>query len=84
MSSSMFVTMMDVGIVPMRVRQFIVPVSMRMGLLAIPFDVVRVQMMGIVCVFVRVAGGLVRVLVRMVFRDVQPDSGQHQECGDPE
>ena len=77
-------TMMDVGVVRMRVRHRIVPVRMRVRFLAVPFELVHMAMMGIVRVLVRVTRRLVRVRMRVALGDVQPHSGKHQDRGDPE
>ena len=79
----MHMAMMDVGVVRMRMRQPNVLMRMRVGPVAVRFEVVRVAMMGIMRVLVRVAHRLVSVRVSMVLRDVQPDASQHQYRRDP-
>ena len=76
--------MMDVRIVRMRMRQPIMPMRMCMVILAVPFEVVSVAVMGIVRVLVSMLHRLVRVPMRVVLRNVQPDACEHQYRGDPE
>ncbi len=76
--------MVQVWVVRMRVDQRLVAVAMDMRLAAIPGGIVRVPVVRIVHVLVFVLQRLMRVLVRVALREVQPHAERHQSSGEPE
>jgi hypothetical protein len=78
------VAVVEVGVVRMAVHQPPVPVSMRVRLAAVPRDIVRVPVMGVVHVRVGVLHRLVDMIVRVPLREVQPYAERHEAGGDPE
>lgn len=81
-SALMFVTVMNVGIVRVRVPERRVVMKMRVGFSTIPFEVVSVLMMRIMDVLVRVGQRIVDVWVLVRFCKVQPEPPNHQcACG---
>ena len=79
----MLVSMMDIRVVGMLVREHLmaVPVDMRLG--AVPFEVVGVLVMLVVSVWVRVLEQLVAVFVQVPLPHVQPNTDCHQRCRRP-
>ena len=80
----MFMPMVDIGVVWMRVRHWLVSMRMRMRLRAVPVRAVFVLMMLVVAVGVRMIQALVRVIVFVPLGQVQPDPRAHQRRGNPE
>jgi hypothetical protein len=76
--------MMKIRIVRVRMGQRFVLVRVRMGLPAIPGEVMRMLVMGIVRMQVLVFEPFMRVLVFVPFTDVQPNAERHQCACDPE
>ena len=74
--------MVDVGDVHVRVLDRRVLVVVRMGLAAVPFEVMRVPMMLVVPVRMRVPEHVVPVLMSMTLGNVQPHAERHQRAGD--
>lgn len=65
-------SMMDVGIVRVPVRQRFVPMQMRVRLLAVPREVVRMPMMLVGTVAMRMNEHFVHVLMLVTLAQVQP------------
>ena len=80
----MSVLMVKIGRVRVRVHQRLVPVPMAVRLARRRVRAVLVLMVLVVGVRVFVVGGFVRVLVLVVFREMQPDTERHQTRGWPE
>ena len=78
------VPVMDVGIMRVRVGQRLVLVLVVMRLAAVPVEMMMVAMVRVVDVAVRVAHRTMGMRVRMLLGQMQPHTGAHQECGDPE
>ena len=73
------VTMVDIRVMYVGVRQRRMTVGMRMRLAAIPREIVGVLVMIIVHMAMRVQQLFVRMLVFVTFRQVQPNAGAHQQ-----
>ena len=78
------VSVVDVGIVGVRMREHRMPMRMRVRLDAVPAEVVRMPVMRIVAMPMRMLGRLVRVTVRMPFAQMEPNAECHQRGGRPE
>lgn len=78
------VAVVKVGVMRMRVHQWLVPVAVRMRLAAIPIEIMCVPVMRIVLMLVFVLQYLVGMCVRVVLRNVQPYAERHQRAGEPE
>ena len=74
--------MMNVRIVRVSVFNGFVYMSVGMGLLATPIGVVLMLVMRVMDVRVFVFQGQMAMHVRVVFREMQPHSGSHEESGD--
>ena len=80
----MRVPVMDIRIMRMSVRQWLVPVPVHMRLLSVPPGIVRMLMMFVMHMQVLMLDGLMRVLVFMMLAQMQPDAECHQGRRDPE
>ena len=78
------VPVVQVGVMRMRVHQWLVPVAMRVRLAAVPCEVVRVMVVRVVQVIVFVLQRLVGMFMRVALREVQPYPESHQRSGEPE
>ena len=76
--------MMNVRKVRMAVREWIMLVSMRVRLGAVPGKIVLMAMMLVMSVGVNMPQHLVPVQMAMAFREMQHDAGRHQYRCDPE
>lgn len=79
----MLVSMMDIRVMGMLVRQDFVAVLVHMRLSAIPVEVVGVLVMFVVSMWVRVLEQLVTVFVQVPLPYVQPNTDCHQRCRRP-
>ena len=77
-------SMMDIRVMRMAVRDGLVGVLVRVRLTPVPWEVVCMLMMCIVHMAVRMRDGLVGVHVLMALGQVQPDTHGHQRRGYPE
>ena len=68
----------------MRMRHRHMPMRMHVRFRAVPGEVMPVLVMLVVHVFMCVFEWLVRVLVLVMFGQMQPDAGSHQRGSDPE
>lgn len=75
---------MNVRIVRMTMRHRRVPVGMQVRFTRVPCEVMLVKMMLIVLMCMLVLVRMVRMTVAMALVQMQPHSGSHQQCGQPE
>ena len=75
---------MNVREMRMRVRQRLVLMGVQVRFGTVPFEVMRVLVVGIVPVRMRMPHPFVAVLMLMLLRYMQPDARGHQHCRNPE
>lgn len=68
----------------MAVSQYCMGVFMSVRFAVIPREIVRVLVMLVVCVTVRVGDRFMSMQVLVPFGQVQPHTGTHQKCSQPE
>jgi hypothetical protein len=79
--SRMAVPVMRIRVMPVRMRQDLVPVRMRVAGAGRERRLVGMAMVLVVLVLVRVLERLVRMAMRMALAQVQPDAGRHEQRG---
>lgn len=75
---------MDIRIMRMLVRHRRMDVPVHMRFFPVPARVVRVLMMFVMHMEVLMLDSLMRMLMRMMFAQMQPDAERHQGCRNPE
>jgi hypothetical protein len=80
----MIVAMVDVGEVLMGVSNRLVLMFVAMRLFPVPGEVVAMLMVLVVHMTVGVARSEVDMIMPVLFGQMQPDPGPHQQSGDPE
>ena len=83
-SAQVPVPVVNVWVVRVLVREHLVLMGVDVRLPAIPWKVMRVQVVRVVRVTVSVGQWLMRMVVLMAFLDVQPHTEGHQRCSGPE
>ena len=73
--------MMHVGKMSVLVHEAFVPVRVRVWLGAIPLEIVCVLVVNVMPVRVTVDRCIVRVLMFVMFAQMQPDTHRHECCG---
>jgi hypothetical protein len=76
--ASVLVPVMHVGVMSMRMRQGLVPVDMRMRLLAVPSRFMGMPMMLIMSMNMFMRHRIVNMQVRMVFAEMKPYPHAHE------
>ena len=80
----MLVSMVDIGDMGVRMRQWLMWMGVGMRFLTVPVEVVWMLMVVVMRMLVRMSHRSVGVRMVMLFRQVQPNSGRHQRAGKPE
>ncbi len=75
---------MNVRVMRMLVRDWFVPVRVRMRFAAIPIELMGMLMMFVMRMSMLMLDRLVRVFMLMRLSQVQPDAEGHQRTGPPE
>lgn len=80
----MHMPMVDVREMRMPVGDRLVPVLVYVGFLPVPVEVMRMLVVFVMDMCMTVLHGLMRVLMLVPFRQVQPHAEGHQHAGQPE